>query len=149
MVQTVCSVDSACDYRYTHSCPLWLFGNLTDLFVIQDADFVEKIEVMLVFHHAQRLVDASSSALSALFLVQACRAVASPEDEHYPTFLRYLLQRPALDFEDVPLLYPMLYPTDQSRAPIDRRWILQLLVDGTTLPKVSATCCRSPFSKSD
>lgn len=57
------------------------------------------------------------------------RGIFYPSNFVYPLTARFLLQRPELDTNDVPLLYSMLYSsTDDWKK--ERAWIVRFLSDG-------------------
>lgn len=78
----------------------------------------------LVEGHSPRL-----PAYIALHLAHALRGVFYPSNFTYPLTARFLLQRPQLDVDDMPLLYSMLYSgSDQWRK--ERAWIVRFMSDG-------------------
>ncbi|WFC98144.1 hypothetical protein MYAM1_000868 [Malassezia yamatoensis] len=63
-----------------------------------------------------------------LFMANCLRAVGAPQLTLFPSFCRFLLQRPKLDVHDVPLLYNLLHSTsDQLHH--ERSWLLRFLKD--------------------
>ncbi|WFD42222.1 hypothetical protein MPSI1_000863 [Malassezia psittaci] len=63
-----------------------------------------------------------------LFMANCLRAVGAPQITLFPSFCRFLLQRPKLDVHDVPLLYNLLHSTsDQLHH--ERSWLLRFLGD--------------------
>ena len=66
---------------------------------------------------------------TTLLLAHAFRALFYPSNFIYPLTARFLLQRPALDASDVPLLFGMLYSAaDEWKK--ERAWIVRFLADG-------------------
>lgn len=68
---------------------------------------------------------------SSLILLHALRGVFYPSNFIYPLTARFLLQRPELDTNDVPMLYSMLYNSSDDWKK-ERGWIIQFLSDGLT-----------------
>ena len=67
-------------------------------------------------------------SITTLFAAHALRAIAMPYHLLFPEMFRFLLQRPRLDTQDVPLLYNLLHSTsDEWRT--ERAWILRFLGD--------------------
>lgn len=68
-------------------------------------------------------------SLTTLFFAHALRGIFYPSNFIFPISARFLLQRPRMDGEDVPLLYSMLYSsTDDWKR--ERGWIVRFLADG-------------------
>jgi nucleolar pre-ribosomal-associated protein 1 len=67
--------------------------------------------------------------LISLFLSYVIRAQATPSHFLYSLTSRFLLQRPILDTSDVPMLYSMLYASEEGWKN-ERTWIIRLLRDG-------------------
>lgn len=82
--------------------------------------------------YSGKLVEENSPRLPTyitLHLVHALRGVFYPSNFTYPLTARFLLQRPQLDANDMPLLYSMLYSvSDQWRK--ERAWIVRFMSDG-------------------
>lgn len=57
------------------------------------------------------------------------RAQATPSHFLYSLTSRFLLQRPVLDTTDVPMLYSMLYASEEGWKN-ERTWIVRLVRDG-------------------
>ncbi|KAH9931396.1 ribosome 60S biogenesis N-terminal-domain-containing protein [Amylocystis lapponica] len=102
---------------------------------LQDADVQERPHVL---HILNLLKDVFPSypdtvpripAYSTLLLAHALRALFYPANFIYPLTARFLLQRPTLDPEDVPLLFGMLYSTGDAWKK-ERMWIVRFLADG-------------------
>jgi nucleolar pre-ribosomal-associated protein 1 len=66
---------------------------------------------------------------SSLILLHALRSIFYPSTFVYPLTARFLLQRPALDTADVPMLYGMLYSSSDDWRK-ERAWIIRFLADG-------------------
>ncbi|KAI5885092.1 uncharacterized protein SCHCODRAFT_02753782 [Schizophyllum commune H4-8] len=66
---------------------------------------------------------------TTLILAHALRAIFYPTNFIYPLTARFLLQRPLLDVDDVPMLYGMLYSSGDDWKK-ERGWILKFLADG-------------------
>ena len=67
---------------------------------------------------------------TSLLLCHALRTVFYPTSSLYPLTSRFLLQRPALDISDVPMLYTMLYNSSDDEWKKERTWIIKFLADG-------------------
>lgn len=63
-----------------------------------------------------------------LLAAHGLRALAAPHQPLFPVLFRFLLQRPLLDMNDVPLLYNLLHSTT-NEAPVERAWMLRFLTD--------------------
>ena len=68
-------------------------------------------------------------AYTTLLLAHALRALFYPSNFIYPLTARFLLQRPALDATDVPMLFGMLYSASDDWKK-ERAWIVRFLADG-------------------
>lgn len=66
---------------------------------------------------------------NTLFLAHALRAIFYPANFIYPLTARFLLQRPEIDMNDVPMLYGMLYSNSDDWKK-ERSWIVRFLADG-------------------
>ncbi|KAJ9109209.1 hypothetical protein QFC21_000538 [Naganishia friedmannii] len=108
--------------------------------VIQRVAFQEKVVVTrilrLLRHGVQPSDDTSKSNapsripfIMAVFFAHALRSTADPSSFLYPLVSRFLLQRPTLDFNDVPMLYNMLYAAGQGSKK-ERRWMARFIRDG-------------------
>ncbi len=107
---------------------------LTDF---QNADFKEKPHVIYILDLLKDTYSKNTPADHAprlpvyitLHLVHALRGIFYPSNFTYPLTARFLLQRPELDTNDMPLLYSMLYSvSDQWRK--ERAWIVRFMSDG-------------------
>ncbi|KAI0695719.1 ribosome 60S biogenesis N-terminal-domain-containing protein [Cytidiella melzeri] len=105
--------------------------------VLQNADFQEKLHVLHIMDvlkdvYVKTTVEMHSPRLPVyitLHLAHALRGVFYPSNFTYPLTARFLLQRPELDVNDMPLLYSMLYSvSDQWRK--ERAWIVRFMSDG-------------------
>lgn len=70
-----------------------------------------------------------SPTVITLFFAQTLRSIGNPSSFVYPAASRFLLQRPEVDAGDVPLLYGMLYSSDDGWKQ-ERSWIVKFLRDG-------------------
>ncbi|PCH41704.1 hypothetical protein WOLCODRAFT_101082 [Wolfiporia cocos MD-104 SS10] len=107
---------------------------------LQDADMQEKPDVLHILNLLKDALRPPADgdpedepprlpAYTTLLLAHALRGVFNPHQFTYPLIARFLLQRPALDVGDVPLLFGMLYSaTDEWRR--ERAWIVRLIADG-------------------
>lgn len=66
---------------------------------------------------------------TTLILLHALRGIFYPSNFIYPLTARFLLQRPELDTNDVPMLYGMLYSSSDDWKK-ERGWIIRSLSDG-------------------
>jgi nucleolar pre-ribosomal-associated protein 1 len=66
---------------------------------------------------------------TTLLLSHALRGIFYPSNFIYPITAQFLLQRPELDVNDVPLLYSMLYSSSDNWKE-ERGWIIRFLSDG-------------------
>ncbi|KAF5371492.1 hypothetical protein D9615_009605 [Tricholomella constricta] len=66
---------------------------------------------------------------TTLLLLHALRGIFYPSNFIYPITARFLLQRPELDTNDVPMLYNMLYSSSDDWKK-ERGWIIRFLSDG-------------------
>jgi nucleolar pre-ribosomal-associated protein 1 len=67
---------------------------------------------------------------TTLLLFHALRGIFNPSTFVYPLTSRFLLQRAELDITDVPMLYSMLYSSDQDDWKKERGWMMRFLADG-------------------
>ncbi|XP_006457598.1 hypothetical protein AGABI2DRAFT_123450 [Agaricus bisporus var. bisporus H97] len=104
---------------------------------IEGLEFQERVHVSYILNLLRDLFPASTigdtlrrlPSYTTLILAHALRGVFYPSNFIYPLTSRFLLQRPELDANDVPMLYSMLYsPTDEWKK--DRGWIVRFLADG-------------------
>ncbi|KAG6853529.1 hypothetical protein C0991_003449 [Blastosporella zonata] len=66
---------------------------------------------------------------TTLLLLHALRGIFYPSNFSYPITARFLLQRPELDTNDVPMLYNMLYSSSDDWKK-ERGWMIRFLSDG-------------------
>lgn len=107
------------------------------LAILQDADFAERPHVLLVIDLLRDQIRPSPSdercsrlpAYMTLHLAHSLRGIFYPSHFTYPLTARYLLQRPELDSEDVPMLLSMLYSSDDQWKQ-EQLWIMRFLADG-------------------
>lgn len=65
----------------------------------------------------------------AFFAAQSILILMKPESSMYPLVHRFILQRPIIDLQDLPMFYEMVYSsTDTNRR--ERIWIIRLLSHG-------------------
>eukprot|EP00842_Homolaphlyctis_polyrhiza_P001020 jgi/Hompol1/1919/HPOL_002798-RA len=65
----------------------------------------------------------------ASFCAQALMILLKPESDMYPLINRFLLQRPVIDFADIPMFYVAFYSSSDNCTK-ERLWILRLLSMG-------------------
>lgn len=103
---------------------------------LQSADMQEKEQVLYILNLLRDQLPSSPEDPPArlpsyvtLFLAHALRGIFYPSNFIYPITARFLLQRPELDVNDVPLLFGLLYSsTDDWKK--ERAWIVRFLADG-------------------
>jgi nucleolar pre-ribosomal-associated protein 1 len=81
--------------------------------------------------------------LSTLFLAHTLRALSTPSHHIHPTTSRFLLSRPVLDLGDVPMLYKMLYSSEDNWK-VERKWIVGFVGDGCCSAAVSISHLAPP-----
>ncbi|KAK7440039.1 hypothetical protein VKT23_017290 [Stygiomarasmius scandens] len=103
---------------------------------LQNADMQEKPHVFLILGLLRDAVMPSDGEVpvrlpsyTTLLLAHALRGVFYPSNFVYPLTARFLLQRPRLDVNDVPMLYNMLFSSGDHWKK-DRAWIIRFLADG-------------------
>jgi nucleolar pre-ribosomal-associated protein 1 len=67
------------------------------------------------------------STYSIMLLAHALRAIFYPSSFLYPVISRFLLQRPELDTTDVPMLYSLLYSSEDGEWTKERTWMVRFL----------------------
>ncbi|KAG7090693.1 hypothetical protein E1B28_009789 [Marasmius oreades] len=113
---------------------------------LEGGDMLEKphvIHVLSLFRDALVHATGSSSSPSlneqprlpshtTLLLTHALRGIFYPSNFIYPLTARFLLQRPQLDINDLPMLYAMLYSSnaEDGQWKRERIWMLKFLADG-------------------
>ncbi|KAK1230054.1 hypothetical protein PQX77_006870 [Marasmius sp. AFHP31] len=67
-----------------------------------------------------------------LLLAYSMRGIFYPSNFIYPLTAKFLLQRPQLDVNDVPMLYAMLYSSnaEDGQWKRERAWMIRFLADG-------------------
>jgi nucleolar pre-ribosomal-associated protein 1 len=124
-----------------------VFGNLLrfvqhhhpatfSLISLQGVNMQEKPHVMYILNLLKNVLRPTSGELpnrlpvySTLILLHALRGVFHPSILTFPLTSRFLLQRPELDTQDVPMLYSMLYNSSENWKK-ERTWIIRFLADG-------------------
>lgn len=103
----------------------------------------EKDEILYLLDCARNAILPATSTsdpglppLIALCIAEALHAMASPEGFLYPSAWRWLLSRPVLDTDEVPLFYGIFYSTSEDRVP-ELKWLLQTLQAGVHTSDVS------------
>eukprot|EP00899_Mesostigma_viride_P026510 jgi/Mesvir1/7043/Mv09162-RA.2 len=101
--------------------------------VVKEASFREKPQVGLLLRCLQNSITVDGQripSVSCLFVAEAAAAVMHPEAAAYVSINKFLLNRPMLDLQDVPLFYAKLFSGDASSYRSDRVWMLRLLARG-------------------
>lgn len=97
----------------------------------------EKPHVMYIFDLLQNAIKTSASpdghvpripTFATLLLAHSLRAIFYPSNFIYPLTSRFLLQRPELDVTDVPMLFGMLYSSEDEWKK-QRLWMIKFLSD--------------------
>lgn len=108
----------------------------------QEKTVVTRI-LRLLRHGVQPPIDLTKSSapsripfVMAVFFAHALRATADPSSFLYPLISKFLLQRPTVDFNDVPMLYNLLYSAGQGSKK-QRRWMARFIRDGVRSRAVS------------
>ncbi|KAI5117575.1 hypothetical protein M0805_005637 [Coniferiporia weirii] len=107
---------------------------------MQTADMQEKEHVIhLLDLLRDRLPEASENSdipntprltsYGTLLVAHALRGIFYPSNFIYPITARFLLQRPELDLQDVPMLYGLLYSSSDEWKK-ERGWMVKFLADG-------------------
>ena len=125
-------------FATAHSGSHYLSSCNTSVTLLQEADFIEKNQVIYIMNILQDLLPPPSSVPSAprlptysvLLLAHALRATFYPSTFLYPVISRFLLQRPELDTTDVPLLYSLLYSSEDGEWLRERTWMIRFLCEG-------------------
>lgn len=107
----------------------------------QTADMQEKPHVLYILTQLRDTFPSLSHdpaprlpSYTALVLVHAVRGIFYPFGFIYPLTARFLLQRPELDIDDVPMLYGMLYSSSEDWKK-ERGWMIRFLADGMMCTK--------------
>ncbi|KAF9480206.1 hypothetical protein BDN70DRAFT_833085 [Pholiota conissans] len=108
--------------------------------LMETADLQERPHVVYILNLLKDLLHAPSVAASGhppqiptyttLLLMHALRAVFNPSSFIYPLTARFLLQRPSMDSGDVPMLYNLLYSSNDDHWKKERGWMIKFLADG-------------------
>jgi hypothetical protein len=107
------------------------------LILLQEADFLEQSQVIYVMDILRDLLPPPSSTpstprlptYSVMLLAHALRSTFYPSSFLYPIVSRFLLQRPELDMTDVPMLYSLLYSSEDGEWIKERTWMIRFLTD--------------------
>lgn len=103
----------------------------------------EKDEILYLLDCVRNAVVPSCStatpglpSLIALCIADALQSMASPAGFLYPASWRWLLSRPVVETDEVPLFYNIFYSTADDRI-VEIKWLLQTLQDGVHTSDVS------------
>ncbi|KAG5635154.1 hypothetical protein H0H81_012205 [Sphagnurus paluster] len=103
---------------------------------LETADLQERPHVIHILHLLKDILPSPTDELprrlpsyTSLLLLHALRAIFYPSNFIYPITARFLLQRPELDTDDVPMLYNMLYSSSDDWKK-ERGWMIRFLSDG-------------------
>ncbi|KAJ3294460.1 hypothetical protein HK104_003568 [Borealophlyctis nickersoniae] len=109
--------------------------------MIAASDIKEHYQIMLLLDGLRNAVTERNHkgvsqripSVIALFAAQGLMVLLKPESDMYPLINRFLLQRPIIDLEDVPMFYGLFYsPSQECRR--ERVWMLRLLSCGLKTP---------------
>ncbi|KAF5371676.1 hypothetical protein D9758_003519 [Tetrapyrgos nigripes] len=103
---------------------------------LENADMQEKPHVFLILGLLRDVLMPTPQkpptrlpSYTTLLLTHALRGIFFPSNFIYPLTARFLLQRPRLDANDVPMLYNMLFSSGDHWKK-DRTWIIRFLSNG-------------------
>ncbi|KAJ7044085.1 ribosome 60S biogenesis N-terminal-domain-containing protein [Mycena alexandri] len=102
---------------------------------LETADMQEQPHVVYVLNILRNMLPPPAEPLqrlpsyTTLILLHALRGIFYPSNFINPLTARFLLQRPALDATDVPMLYGMLYSSSDDWKK-ERGWIIRFISDG-------------------
>lgn len=114
----------ACHFIMSHSYSL-----------IEQSNMKEKNQVMLflnVFRNGLVYDDDVPVIVPSLissFAAQCLMIILKPDSDMYPLINQFCLQRPVLDFDDIPMFYSLFYSTS-NECRKERIWILRLILRG-------------------
>ncbi|KAG5724436.1 Laccase-2 [Termitomyces sp. T112] len=103
---------------------------------LENADLQERVHVLHILTLLKNVLPVPSNgpprrlpSYTTLLLSHSLRGIFYPSNFIYPITARFLLQRPELDINDVPLLYNMLYCSSDDWKK-ERGWMIRFLSDG-------------------
>ncbi|KAF8073491.1 ribosome 60S biogenesis N-terminal-domain-containing protein [Lyophyllum atratum] len=103
---------------------------------LETADVQERSHVLYILTLLKDVLSSSTEgpprrlpSYTTLLLLHAARGVFYPSNFIYPITARFLLQRPGLDTNDVPMLYNMLYSSADDWKK-ERGWMIRFLANG-------------------
>ncbi|KAF8505077.1 ribosome 60S biogenesis N-terminal-domain-containing protein, partial [Hysterangium stoloniferum] len=104
---------------------------------VQDAEFLERNQVIYILNILRDLLPSESfttsiprlSTYPTILLAHALRSIFYPSSFLYPVVSRFLLQRPELDTTDVPMLYSLLYSSEDGEWAKERTWMIRFLTE--------------------
>lgn len=120
----------------------------------QSADLREKDEILYLLDCARNAIKPSNTVsasglppLIALAISDALYALTNPAGFLYPAAWRWLLSRPVVDTDEVPLFYNVFYSTADDRT-VELQWLLKTLQNGVQTSDVSFSGAQpsGPFS---
>ncbi|CAG8450593.1 16464_t:CDS:10 [Cetraspora pellucida] len=106
--------------------------------LLEHAAFREKSQILLLLNSLKNsIVDRDNEnkplqripTIISVFIAHALNVFTNPAHFMYPIINKFLLQRPILDLEDVPMFYS-LFHTSSKNYQKERVWILRLLSAG-------------------
>ncbi|CAG8579793.1 1637_t:CDS:10 [Paraglomus occultum] len=105
--------------------------------LLERAMFREKKQILLLLNALKNAITERESIESpqriptiiTVFVALSLTIFLNPAHTMYPLINRFLLQRPIIDLEDVPMFYQLMY-SSSSNSQKDRVWILRLLSAG-------------------
>ncbi|KAG6873594.1 hypothetical protein C0995_013967 [Termitomyces sp. Mi166 len=103
---------------------------------LENADLQERPHILHILRLLKDVLPTPSNepprrlpSHTTLLLSHSLRGIFYPSNFIYPITARFLLQRPELDTNDVPLLYSMLYSSSDDWKK-ERGWMIRFLSDG-------------------
>ncbi|WVR03656.1 hypothetical protein IAU60_000651 [Kwoniella sp. DSM 27419] len=94
--------------------------------------FFERAQTLYTLRLLRHAIPTATTRMpffTTLFFAHTLRSIANPSHFLYPLTSRFLLQRPIFDVSDTPMLYSMLYASDEGWRR-ERSWMLRFLKDG-------------------
>jgi hypothetical protein len=100
-------------------------------------NFLEQPQILLLLTVLKNGITQQNQLLPSIlmqFVAKSVGILLKPEHELYKLVNRFLLQRPALDFTDLPLFYVLLHSNSSENHKFHRSWLLNLIQSGLLGP---------------
>ncbi|CAG8456565.1 11592_t:CDS:10 [Ambispora gerdemannii] len=106
--------------------------------LLEHTEFREKRQILLLLDSLKNSITERKNegkqlqripTIITVFVAHALSALLNPAHFMYPIINKFLLQRPILDLEDIPLFYSLFYSSTENYQK-ERVWILRLLSAG-------------------